>query len=173
MLITATICKHIHLVALHNSSNHTSSATTPAITNTITAVETTVDSDVVLSCLHDEDEIYSRLATKLASITVKIPSCSVTTLGPVEKHINAIISLINTDQYQQTVSASFNTSMPEPSNKQIPKQKPFFSTRKHNRRPTVRIAKPDDKEKNNIISSLKSGKQLYITKEEIIRKFNS
>ena len=133
-LITATIC---HLVALHNSSNHTSSATNPAITNTITAVETTVDSDAVLSCLHDEDEIYSQLATKLAYITVKIPSCSVITLGPVEKHINAIISLINTDQYQQTVSASLNTSMPEPSNKQIPKQKPFSSTRKHNKSPQL------------------------------------
>ena len=40
---------------------------------------------------------------------------------------------------------------------------------KHNRKPTVRIAKPDDKEKDHI----QSGTELYLTQEEIIRKFNS
>ena len=109
-LITATICKHIHLVALHNSQKNTPIEAIAAIINTTTseiittAPRCAVGSDTVLSCLHDpcedtsnKDEIY--LTSEMASITVQIATYLVTTLTRIEKHI-FIISLLNADQHQ-------------------------------------------------------------------------
>lgn len=74
--------------------------------------------------------------------------------------------------YLQDHGKSFPCHTKEPANKKISTQRPipFFSTRKCNKKPAIRMAKPNSSDKDYIISSLQSRAQLYITSDETICK---
>lgn len=100
-LVTGSICKHIHLVARNN--NHCASASAHTNIHRCTSGTSTnmqaakVDTDDVVSHLsnHGKNEIQQRLTDKMSSITVRLGTCSESSLKAIEKHINAVIGLID------------------------------------------------------------------------------
>ena len=76
-------------------------------------------------------------------------------LQHVRKDIRAALNLVEVNIIE--VSSKFNRLSNEPANKALSPQKPFFSTRKHRKTPSTKIAKPTNKQKHEL-------KQLLLSK---------
>ena len=164
-LVQNTICKHIHLIASHNKTSTT--------TNSCKPLSPEIGSETIHSYIQTNTTTKETLLSKVSQITLALNTntFSEIILKSVEQHMNSIIGLLKTDHNNQSLSS--NTSFPvfsnKPTNKRLSPQRPFFST-KRKRKASVRLAKPDDTSKYNILNSLNSGKPLYISKEELTSK---
>ena len=73
-------------------------------------------------------------------------------LQHVKKNIRAALILVEVNIIE--ASSRFNRLSNEPANKAISLLKPFFSTLKHCKTPSTKIAKPTDKQKHELKHSL-------------------
>ena len=75
------------------------------------------------------------------------------TLQSIESHLNSAISIFQALQVpQQSIVLNHN----HPHNKDIPKQRSFFSTKKRKPKAQIRLAKPDKAKKEQICKLLKT-----------------
>ena len=84
------------------------------------APNTLIGPDIILLHLNnptntENAEIHSRLTNKFSSITKTMTTCTKVTLQAVEWQTNAIMGLINADQYQKQILPA--TTNNEPTNK--------------------------------------------------------
>ena len=156
-LIHHTICKHIHLVA---SSNHHSEEV-PMDCTDLSEYEPLLE-----TLLHKEDSttpvstMKSTLIEKLSSLFNQIKNCdSLPALSIIDSLIKTANNAVkvNTSEQQQ-----LNPVCNEPLNKNIILQRPFLSTKKRRKQPSLRLVKPSQSDKETICSKLNS-QTLYST----------
>ena len=160
-LINHTICKHIHLVATIEKTKHRWADEHTRDTMTFN----NTDSEEVLSALqsdHNSDliELKHKMMRRLSALTSQVQLCtSIPVLKAIESHLTAACntSKIRNDK---PPGSTFNTSSVVPPNKKVVPQRPFFSTKSKRKHPTIRLAKPTQKEKENI-HTLLNEKKLY------------
>ena len=157
-LIHNTICKHIHLVVqcttntqnsgdqLHTQAHHSDSPVA-------------VGEDAILHDVQQKDttdsiiELRKRVHSKLAIITTQINQCTTaSTLSAAETHLNFAINIIRA--MHSTPPNIVMLPSREPSNKNIQPQRPFHSTKKKSKKPTVRISKPTVQQKESLCNAL-------------------
>ena len=73
-------------------------------------------------------------------------------LQHVKKNIRAALNLVEINIIES--SSRFNRLSNKPANKALSPQKPFFTTRKHHKTPSTKIAKPTDRQKHELKQSL-------------------
>ena len=69
-------------------------------------------------------------------------------LQQIRKNIRAMLNLVEVNIIE--ASSRFNRLSNEPANKALSSQKPFFSTQKHCKTPSTKIAKPTNKQKHEL-----------------------
>ena len=89
-------------------------------------------------------------------------------LQHVRKNIRAALNLVEINIIEP--SSRFNRLSNEPANKALSPQRPFFSTRKHHKTPSTKIAKPTDKQKHELKQSLLSKLQSLNLPNSVIGK---
>lgn len=151
-LIHATICKHIHLVAMTLQSE------SPPQDQSGSSI--TEDTEVILEAVKQPNPLAlgpgrSRLLGKLENLSALVMDCSTTeALTAVEKHIAAALSVLKAIELQ---AGGVLPQVPNvPSNKKMTIQR-FQSTKKKRKSAKVRLAKPSNEEKATIVTSLLSG----------------
>ena len=148
-LIRSTICKHMHLVARLCAQTSCNSVQ-PSVQEMEYQQETllaNLKSDKVATGLKE------RVKRALTELTAQISSCDDDELiTAAEKHIKMAQNIIKATKS----CATFPPPKPEPSNKQVAKQRPFFSTKKR-KHTAISMAKPTHEQKSDISQALLEG----------------
>ena len=149
-LIHHTICKHIHLVA---SSNHQSEEVP------MDYADSSEYEPLLETLLHKEDsnsipvsEMKYTLVEKLSSLSNLIKNCdNLPALSIIDSLIKTASNAVkvNTSEQQQ-----LNPVCSEPLNKNIIPQRPFKSTKKRRKQPSMKLVKPSRSDKEAICSKL-------------------
>ena len=174
-LIHNTICKHIHMIAKyqcsilpdndHVISDKTNNNNTTNDSNGTGTVESATS--FILNTLqhkermdHNLSNVRLRLTNKLSILTTQILYCNeLDTLLAAEKHINSATHLIQAmTTYPNT---TYECTTPEPPNKNIQPQRPFYSTKKKRATSTIRLAKPTEEEKEKVRDALLTDHNMY------------
>ena len=160
-LIHHTICKHIHLIASTNCF--------PVSKDSTKASTDHDDYDPLFVALHtdvcdvsDVSHVKNDIIEKLSSLSTQVQQCdSLSTLSAVESLIKTANNAIKVNIGD---SSQLHPLVNEPTNKKVSLQRPFHSTRKRNKRPSLRLAKPSQIQKNDICVKLNQS-TLYCTYE--------
>ena len=155
-LIHHTICKHIHLVATTmntKQSKHYHSEEDLNNVNTDNVLISTLQSDG--QC--DLSQLKQKVMRRLSALTTQIHLCnSIPALSAIDSHLVSACNaakIIDTSETSNK-SKAFSTSTNNPANKKITPQRPFYSTKSKTKRPTIRLAKPTQKEKEDLCTLL-------------------
>lgn len=154
-LIRHTICKHIHLTVIVTTKN----------TQTVTQDDKNVEelsTENLLSAVQtdacDISTLKQNIMRKLSVLTAQVQLCySIPALHAIESHIQTACKATS---ISSDLKRCFSTTTNCPANKKITPQRPFYSTKSKRKRPTIRLAKPTQKEKQNICVLLRE-KKLY------------
>ena len=163
--IAANMCKHIHFIGRFKAKG-------------VTEVKSIHPSPPPILQLHS-NEIHSVLSLggkptsviesrrkalrSVQQLTALIEECNdEEMLTQVNSEINTSIRLLKCELHNVTLPV---VSQQEPANKKLSPQRRFFSTRKRNRVSSVKIAKPTNEEKNEIIAALSTDSKAYKTKK--------
>ena len=154
-LVHHTICKHIHLVASTNPAS-TDSIDVP-FNQDYAPLLATLQTDV-----NDVSNIKNAIIQKLSSLSTEIQQCeNLSALSAVESIIK---NANNAIKMNFSKSPQLNPITNEPVNKKMELQRPFHSTKKRTKRPSLRLAKPSQMQKNDICLKLNQS-TLYSTEE--------
>ena len=102
---------------------------------------------------------------KIQTITTLVEQCTdKQTLQTINTQLGTTIGLIKC-YLEQTKPVLPPKRQHEPVNKTIAPQRPFFSTRKRQKTPSIRLAKPKNTEKEEIEKKLNNDTRLYMAKK--------
>ena len=156
-LIHHTMCKHIHLVAMHNTKNTQKPKGS-------TGVAHTIPSNVHAPLLHslqqqgkhrDIANVKQRVIKTLSSLMLQVSQCkSVEGLISAEKHLLSAKTACRMISVASKTVSKFPNKRIVPANKTITKQRPFTSTKRKTKKQTIKLAKPSSKEKDVICNAL-------------------
>ncbi len=170
--VNHTICKHIHLVVRYNlqldckhSENQEINDSTVSKENSPSFKQSLLQS--LTKCRQDSlYEVKQRLLNKLSILTTQVSMCKDThALLAVEKCISTATSAC-----KLVSPCKFNTPTRQvPPNKNITPQRPFLSTKKKSRKPTVKFGKPSCHDKKLIYINLMNQSLYDPGREELLR----
>ena len=155
-LIHHTICKHIHLIA---STNH-------HLASKCASTSFDQDHDSLLAALQtnvsEASHIKNTIIRELSSLSTQVQQCenlsALSTVNTVIKTANNAMKLNISD------SSQLHPVSNEPVNKKISLQRPFYSTKKKSKKPSLRLVKPSQMQKNEIRLKLNED-TLYCSEE--------
>ena len=162
-LVNHTICKHIHLVARNNpiaecpdSNKNTCmlSGEDLLLNETHTTLLETV------APYHEEEDVKITIKHQLMTLMSRVEHVTNTdALLAAEKHLHSATSLLNVMSSGPPPDAIPPTTTP--ANKDLCRQRRYFSTKRKCEKPQTRLAKPSKQEGQRIKLALQQGMPLY------------
>lgn len=160
--VAANICKHIHLVGKFKTMGNSVHPPSIILHSQMTDIESALSLGGKTTGII---EAKRKALTSVQQLTALIEECKDEDLiSQVTSEINKSIRILKSEINACSLPT---VSRKEPSNKKISPQRSFFSTVKRKREPSVRIAKPTNIERKEVLDNLTTGVRAYQSRKTI------